>query len=355
MELDLKTKLEQLYNRVESLKEQINTEEATKNAFIMPFLQILGYDIFNPTEVVPEYIADIGTKKGEKVDYVIKKDGEPIVIIECKHWRENADAHNSQLHRYFHVTNARFGVMTNGIIYNFFTDLEKPNIMDDKAFLSIDLSNLKENSVKELSKFAKATFSVDNILESAEALKYIRALRYEFDKEVKEPTDEFVRMLVKRVFDKPLNANRLELFKEYFKKAVSSYMNETINSRLKTALNMNEAKQTEEENKEEIQEEVDENKVVTTVEELEGYQIVKAILREKITSDRIAYRDTQSYFGILLDDNNRKPICRLFLNGGKKYIELFDKGKDSSEKVLIECLDEIYNHKERLLNTIDIY
>ena len=117
--MELKLKLEQLHQRVNGLKDQIQTEEATKTAFVMPFIQILGYDIFNPTEVVPEFIADIGTKKGEKVDFVIKKEDEPILIIECKNWKENADAHNSQLHRYYHVSKARFGVLTNGIIYNF--------------------------------------------------------------------------------------------------------------------------------------------------------------------------------------------------------------------------------------------
>ena len=145
--MELKTKLEQLHQRVDNLKEQIQTEEATKNAFIMPFIQILGYDIFNPIEVIPEFVCDIGTKKGEKVDYMIMKDGEPILVIECKHWKENADAHNSQLHRYYHVSKARFGILTNGIIYNFYTDLEKPNIMDEKPFLTINLDDLKDRSI----------------------------------------------------------------------------------------------------------------------------------------------------------------------------------------------------------------
>ena len=120
IEVELKTKLEQLYSRVESLKDQIKTEEATKNAFIMPFLQILGYDVFNPTEVIPEFVADIGTKKGEKVDYVIKKDDQVILIVECKHWKDNVEAYTSQLHRYYHVTDTRFAIITNGIVYNFF-------------------------------------------------------------------------------------------------------------------------------------------------------------------------------------------------------------------------------------------
>ena len=357
IETELKSKLEQLYNRVESLKDQISTEEATKNAFIMPFLQILGYDVFNPTEVIPEYVADIGTKKGEKVDYVIKKENKVVIIIECKHWKENIDAHNSQLHRYYHVTDARFGVITNGIVYNFFTDLEKPNIMDNNPFLTVNLGNLKDSTIKELVKFTKATFSIDNILESAEVLKYVRAFKNEFEKEIQEPSDDFIKLLARRFFDKQINSGRLEIFREYLKRAMTSYFNDTINNRLKTALDINEGKATqpkEEPTDTELIEE-DENRIITTDEELEGFQIIKAIIREKVPASRIAYRDTISYFGILLDDNNRKPICRLHFNGAKKYIEFFDKGKDSSEKVLIDNLDDIYTHKERLLHTVEIY
>ncbi|HEY8396507.1 MAG TPA: type I restriction endonuclease, partial [Flavihumibacter sp.] len=164
MENDLKLKLEQLHQRVDALKPQINTEEATKNAFVLPFIQILGYDIFNPTEVIPEHICDIGTKKWEKVDYVIKKDDNPIMIIECKHWKESVDAHNSQLHRYYHVSKARFGVLTNGQIYNFYADLERPNIMDEKPFFTLDLSNLKDTSLSILAKFTKTGYNLDSIM-----------------------------------------------------------------------------------------------------------------------------------------------------------------------------------------------
>ena len=354
----LKTKLEQLHQRVDNLKEQIQTEEATKNAFIMPFIQILGYDIFNPIEVIPEFVCDIGTKKGEKVDYMIMKDNEPILVIECKHWKENADAHNSQLHRYYHVSKARFGILTNGIVYNFYTDLEKPNIMDEKPFLTINLDDLKDSSIKVLEKFTKTSYDLESILDSAESLKYIKAIRKEFEAEIDNPSDEFIKLLVNRFFDRPLTANRLSIFREYTKRALTSSINESISSRLKSALSINENIHSEKEKDSEILDSIDENsesKVVTTEDEIEGFQIVKAILREVISADRIAPRDTQSYFGVLLDDNNRKPLCRLHLNGGKKYIELFHNGKDAGEKVLINSLDDIYNYKVELQKTVDNY
>lgn len=356
MENDLKLKLEQLHQRVDVLKDQINTEEATKNAFVMPFIQILGYDIFNPIEVIPEFICDIGTKKGEKVDYVIKRDDEPILIIECKHWKESADAHNSQLHRYYHVSKARFGVLTNGHVYNFYADLEKPNIMDEKPFYTLDLSNLKDSNLKILEKFTKKGYHLEGILDSAEALKYIKAIKKEFEKELANPSDELVKLLVGRFFDKPVTASRLATFKEYTKKALTSSISESINSRLKNALSIGDTiPQSSNTDVDPIDENVDTSKVITTDEETEGSQIVKAILREVIPSERISFRDTQSYFGILLDNNNRKPLCRLHFNSSNKYIELFHKGKDNGERVLLASLDDIYKHKKALLDTVKNY
>ena len=353
--MELKLKLEQLNQRMNGLKDQIMTEEATKNAFVMPFIQILGYDIFNPTEVIPEYVADIGTKKGEKVDYLIKRDDEPILIIECKHWKENADAHNSQLHRYYHVSKARFGVLTNGMVYNFYTDLEKPNIMDDKPFLTINLENLKDNSIKILESFSKTDYNLETILDSAETLKYIKAIRKEFEKEIENPSDEIVRLLVNKFYDRPLTANRMLSFKEYTKRALKSTISDSISSRLKSALEINETIQVDDSKTAAVDDNVESSKVNTTEEELEAFQIVKAILREIIESNRIAYRDTQSYFGILLDDNNRKPICRFHFGATRNLIELFHNGKDAGEKININSLDEIYTHRELLHQTIENY
>ncbi|MDR4955226.1 type I restriction endonuclease [Chryseobacterium sp. ES2] len=355
--MDLKIKLEQLQQKVSGLKDQIATEEATKNAFVMPFIQILGYDIFNPTEVIPEHVCDIGTKKGEKVDYVIKNNDEPIFIIECKHWKESADAHNSQLHRYYHVSKTRFGVLTNGIVYNFYTDLEKPNIMDEKPFFTINIEDIKDSSIKILESFTKRDYNLESILDSAEALKYIKAIRKEFEKEIESPSDEIVKLLVGRFFEKPMTANRMLSFKEYTKKALATSINESISFRLKSALNINEQieKQEDEIKTPQPIDENNDSKIVTTEEELEGFQIVKAIMREKVPAARIAYRDTLSYFGILLDDNNRKPLCRLHFNTANKYIETFHNGKDAGEKVLLNSLDEIYNFREQLHKTLENY
>jgi hypothetical protein len=138
--MELQVQLRQLAEKIQQLKDRIETEESTKPAFVLPFINALGYDTFNPLEVVPEYVADLGIKKGEKVDYAIMQEGEPILIIECKHWKEKLSVHGSQLFRYFHVSKTRFALLTNGIHYQFFTDLDEKNKMDERPFLEFDIN-----------------------------------------------------------------------------------------------------------------------------------------------------------------------------------------------------------------------
>ena len=257
---------------------------------------IFKLHIFNPTEVIPECVCDIGTKKGEKIDYMIKKDGEAIFIIECKHWKQDADAHNSQLHRYYHVSKSRFGILTNGYIYNFYADLERPNIMDEKPFFTLDLSDIKDSSLKILENFTKNGYSLESILDSAEALKYIKAIRSEFEKELQNPSDEIVKLLVGRFFDKPMTAPRMVTFREYTKRAFSNSINESISFRLKNALSINDNIPTKAiETVNPIDDNVETPKFITTQEEIEGSQIVKAILREILPASRIALWNNSIY------------------------------------------------------------
>lgn len=347
--MELLNQLKGLADKIEQLKDKIDTEESTKHAFTLPFINILGYDTFNPTEVVPEFTADIGLKKGEKVDYAIFQNGNPIIIVECKHWKQNLDVHNSQLFRYFHVTKTRFALLTNGIIYRFYTDLEETNKMDQKPFLEFDITKLKENTVKEIEKFHKSKFDISKIVDNASNLKYTREIKSLIDQELAEPSKEFVRLFADKAYNGRLTSKVMDEFTEIVSKAFAQTISEKVNDRLNAALNKEQEKQEEEQIEEEPK-----SKVETTEEELEGYQIVLAILRRKIDKSRIVHRDTQSYFGVLLDDNNRKPICRLHLNGGVKYISLFDQDKNE-RKEKIESIDEIYKFEKELLNTVDYY
>lgn len=354
--MDFKDEIKLFGERVEKLKNQILTEEATKNALIMPFIKALGYDVFNPFEVVPEFIADIGIKKGEKVDYAIVRDGQPCILIECKHWSDKLDPHNSQLFRYFHTTKAKFGLLSNGIVYRFYTDLIEQNKMDEKPFFEFDVTDIKDNQIEELKKFHKSYFDVDNIQNTATELKFMNELKALINTEFQGPSDPFVRHFAKQIHSGILTAKLMEQFTVLTKKSLQQYINDLITERLKSALKKEDENEKDNSKVEKIAEDstFKDSKIETTEEEIEGFMIVKSILRKTIKADRIGHRDAQSYFAILLDDNNRKPICRLYLNGSKKYICTFDENKKET-KSEIQTIDEIFDFAEILEKTIAGY
>lgn len=347
--MDFKDQIKNLGDRIKKLKNQVSTEEATKNAFIMPFLTALGYDVFNPNEITPELVADIGLKKGEKIDYAIMQNGEPIVLIECKWHGEHLNVNNtSQLFRYFHTTNARFSILTNGIEYRFFTDLVKPNKMDEKPFFVFDITDIKDNQIEELKKFHKNYYDFDNIANTASNLKYTNELKALFNSEFSEPSPEFVKHFTKQVYPSIITSKVLSQFTTLTKKSIQQYISELVTERLKVAL----AKEDESNKNEDIIDVLKpENGILTTEEELEAFLIVKTILRQKIKPERIAHRDAKSYFAILLDDNNRKTICRLYL-GNRKCIGLLD-GDKKETKNEISTLDDIFNFSDDLYKTIE--
>ena len=351
--MDFKDSIRQISERIDNLKNNLPTEEATKTALIMPFINALGYDVFNPLEVLPEMCCDIGTKKGEKIDYAIMKDGEPVILIECKHWAQDLNLHDNQLLRYFNVSKAKFGVLTNGITYRFYTDLAEPNKMDEKPFLEVNLLDLKDAQIEELKKFHKSYFDVNEILSSASELKYMGELKTAIGKEFTSPTPDFVKYFSKQVYDGVFTPKVLEQFTGLVKRTISNLINDTISERLKAAIKENEdgasgkkpetiAEQAS------AGQEKDELKIVTTEEELEAFYIIKSILRASIPPERITYRDAQTYFAVFLDDNNRKTVCRLYLNSPtRKRLTFLDENKKEIHNK-IKSIDDIYNFADQL-------
>ena len=357
--MEFTERLNALSNKIKQQLDVINTEEATKTAFVMPFIHnVLGYDVFDPSEVTPEFVCDIGTKKGEKIDYAIMKNNDVQILIECKKIGEPLNInHASQLFRYFHVTNARISILTNGQNYKFFTDLDAPNKMDEKPFLEVDLLDIDENIIPELKKLTKSSFDLESIINAAGELKYVSQIKKILHSQLNNPEDDFVKFFASRVYDGILTQKVRESFLNLTKKAASQYINDQVNERLKSAITgitpaiietPNESSHIEED------EHKDESDVVTTVDELEGYHIVKAITRAVLEAPRITHRDTKSYFGILVDDNNRKPLCRLHFNRTQKYIGLFDIEKNETRHP-ISTVDDIYSFADILKATAALY
>ena len=352
--MDLIDKIKDLASRIPKQLEHINTEEATKNAFVMPFINMLGYDVFNPLEVIPEFTADVGTKKGEKVDYAIKKDGNIIILMECKWAGCNLEQeHASQLYRYFSVTEARFGILTNGIAYKFYSDIVETNKMDAKPFFEFNLLNFEEHQIDEIKKFTKSTFELEKILSSASTLKYTGAIKRIFANEITAPTDEFIKFFASQVYSGKITQSVKEQFSVIVKNALNQFIRERINDRLKSALE-NEGEDETETATGENEVEVSDSGIVTTQEEIEGFNIIKAIVRDIIDASRVVMRDTKSYCGCLLDDNNRKPICRLHFNSQtRKYLGVFSQKKETRH--LIDNVDEIFNYSNEIKATVTEY
>ena len=359
--MDFIDQLRSLATRIANTKDLIQTEEATKNAMVMPFIQALGYNVFDPLEVTPELISDVGTKKGEKVDYAILSGNKPIILFECKKCGASLNInHASQLFRYFHVTEARFGVLTNGLTYHFFTDLEQPNKMDEKPFLEFNILDFKDQDVEELKKFAKSSFDIDKIMTTANDLKYTRVIQNQLAEWMANPSEDFVRLVAAdHLSGKRFTPAVKEQFTTITKRAFQQLIGDRINDRLRVAMTPDQLPEpiaaAPVASQDATAETLDGPATETSPQEIEGFHIVKALLRGVVDTKRIVMRDAQSYCAILLDDNNRKPICRLrFNNTAKLVLGVMDDSKNE-EKVPLADLEELYNYGDQLKATIQSY
>lgn len=357
--MDLIDKLTELSARIQRQKDSVLTEEAAKTAFVLPFLQSLGYDVFNPSEVIPELTADHGVKRGEKVDYAIKLDGRIIILIECKTVGANLEAkHAGQLFRYFSVTESPFGVLTDGIRYLFFSDLEKENKMDDRPFFEFNLLQFTESHVDELKKFTKSAFDLQTIISTASNLKYHKALMEEIQKEFDNPSDELVKFFSSRVYTGRFTQQIKEQFTELTQRAMRDFVRTKINERLKTALETDKHEEqtplnTNIEDSTTQDQSQNDDGIITTEEELEAHRIIRAIGSEYIDPERIAIKDAKSYCAILLDYNNRRPICRLHFGKTRMYITIFTPNNET--KFDIQKVSDIYKYRTEIEATIKQY
>ncbi len=338
--MELEEKLKNFSVRVNNIKGSINTEEATKTSIIMPFFQILGYDVFNPNEFVPEYIADVGIKKGEKVDYAIILNSKISILIEAKSINENLNKHDSQLFRYYGTSPAKFAILTNGINYKFYTDLEKDNVMDINPFLEINLLDLKENDINELRKFEKVNFNMELILTTASDLKFSNQIQNVIKEEFSNPSDNFVKMILSMgIYDGIKTQTVIDKYKPILKKALNTYVNKLINNKIQSAM------KDDEEQDEYVEEQ--ESKIITTTEELESFYVIKSILSECCDSTKINYKDTESYFSVIYDNKVTKWICRVYLKENVRYITILSNDKKEIRYDINE-IGDIYKYKKEI-------
>lgn len=349
----LKSSLNDLSDKIRVLKGAVETEEATKQSMILPFFSILGYDIFNPLEFVPEYVADVGIKKGEKVDYAILENGKPIVIIEAKSCLEKLDKHYSQLFRYFSSTEAKIAILTNGLECMFYGDLEKPNIMDSEPFLVLNMLDLDDNALECLEKLTKDGLDVNSILLSASELKYTNLVTEWFKREFENPSDEFVKFIMSSGIYSGMKTKKVvEDFKPIIKKSLVEYISKTFSDTLSDSIGAIDDSCTK------IKE--DDRGRVTTEEELKGYEIVRSILGKYVDLSRISYKVKKSSSSVLLDGKTTKWVCCFIFNTKTYHVlipedRVIEIGRRTERKYSFKSLDEIKGIEDELVASLRRY
>lgn len=349
--MEFTERLKQLAERIKEIKPNIRTEEATKTSMIMPFFQLLGYDVFNPLEFVPEFTADVGIKKGEKVDYaIVDEKGVPVILIEAKSCTASLDKHGSQLFRYFATTPAKFAILTNGITYRFYTDLGEQNKMDEKPFFVLNMFDIKESIIPELKKFQKSSFDVETIVATASELTYYYKIKQVLSSQLAQPDDEFVSFVLSGIYEGRKTKKTIDAFRDIVKNAFVEFISEKVNERLKTALHTEgqepplvTAADVPTEEKEPRQQ----TEKPLSKEETDAYNLIKSILESELEGHEITCKKTTNYFAINIDGNLLKWICRLYLGGEKRLIlNLPSKDKPFTKRVLSTIHDVVYykNH-----------
>ncbi|WP_295647524.1 type I restriction enzyme HsdR N-terminal domain-containing protein [uncultured Dietzia sp.] len=340
-----------LASRVRELKPIIETEEATKTAFIIPFIEdVLGYDVTDPREVIPEYTADVGVKKGEKVDFAIKSGSDFRFLIEAKKIGEPISLnHANQLVRYFNVTDTEFAILTNGEVYQFYAQLDAANRMDEKPFMTLDLSDIDARIFPHLEMCTRTRFDSETIAASAEQLKYVAELRRALAAELKDPSAEFVKLLASKVTTRRMTSAVLESFTKMVATAASQLLKDEANRRLRSAQDLEEAvvPSVPLDDADSAASDQVVSDIVTTEAELHGWNIIRAISAAEVQFGDVTLRDAKSYCAILYKDNNRKPIARLYFDRQVPRIGIFDDEKNELMHEL-ESVESIYEHAEEI-------
>jgi predicted type IV restriction endonuclease len=353
--VDFAQKINELASRSLHASQHAMTEEATKTAVVLPLLQTLGFDVFNLDEVVPEFVADVGIKKGEKIDFAVKIGGKVTILVEAKPISMSlGSAQYSQLYRYFGVSGVRLAILTNGRDIWFFSDIDDRNKMDKKPFFTFDLQSFDGHQVQQLSKFQKTDFQIDVILEAASALRYVKAAAGYLKEQLADPTDEFMRMIGRRIHEGTLTKTVIEQLRPAIQAALDEVIRDRIQDKLNVAFRADPAA-TESSTKDNAQISADLSDVETTDDERQAFLIVRAIAARLLPIERVTMRDSKSYCAVFIDDNNRKPVCRFYFNNKKnRSLGLLDAAKVET-RVPVEGVGDIYKHAAAIESAVKAY
>ena len=318
--------------KIPEIKRNCSTEEGTKHSIILPFIQLLGYNIFDPKEVVPEVDCDI-RRNGDKVDYVIQHNCEHLMLIECKHWTKDLDYYTSQLRGYFVASKAHFGLLTNGVEYRFFSDLDNANLMDENPFLVVNMEQLTKEGLNGLKLFCKDTFNVHYVMTKGRELKCMKELREAVASELSDPSFEFITHFARRIYGQVPSKAFREQMKPMLIKVIAEYM------------------ETENTEHNELQEANDDEKSVL--------EVVQSILADMVSSDRVQLFTGKTYNSIRLDGIQWWPIVKFkysnntkWLAVGKYMTNFYCHPKD--DKQYIDTTADIYKFSQDIKDVVKV-
>lgn len=308
---DLARHVEQVRARLPHLK----GEEATKQALVIPLLQLLGYDVFDPREVKPEYTADFAVKRAgqlEKIDYAICSEGQPVLFIECKAHDQVLEDHSGQLARYFNATpSVRIALITNGTRLRVFTDLRQPNVMDTTPWLEIDLLSLKPVELDALRRLRKTEYASEAVVALAEEMVYYSSMTAYISQQLRDPSESFVRHVAGEVLPSTrLTKNLVERLAPILKKSVQSAVLENVAKSFAAPPSDPPAPPPVEELRESHERVASADGIETTREELTCFELASDWIRETHPDSGVAYRDSKAYL-TLHQNNIRKWFVRL--------------------------------------------
>lgn len=332
--MDFSQRVGDLANRSKHAASYALTEEATKTSVVLPFIQMLGFDPFNLEEVIPEFTADVGIKKGEKIDFALRIENKLAALIEVKPITMSlGSAQYSQLYRYFGVSEAKLAILTNGREFWFFSDIDEPNKLDKKPFFTFDVQSYDESQVNELARFQKNIFAIESILEAASNLSRVKLAAAYLKNQLASPDDDFVRLIGRQIESRNLTKAVIEELRP----TIQSALDVVIRDRIQEKLGVTFAQEAPSRPSAPVEaaapetadaSETNEAEIETTPEEQMAFMIVRAIGSKAVPVERITIRDAKSYCAVFMDDNNRRPICRFYFNGKSvKTVGVFDATK----------------------------
>lgn len=337
---DTQNELNELQNNIAKLKQKIESvgkrlqgnETGTRTSFINPFLEYLGYDSRNPLEVVPEYTADVGSRRGEKVDYAVMLDDKPIILIEAKPLGANLRTEQaSQLRRYYHVTDAKIGLLTDGRIYHFFLDTTRKNVMDEDPFFTLDVCDTNESEIGVLFGYSKSQISdtLGGIDRQANVLKNKSQIKEILAKEIESPSNDFAEFWLRQISPKArATTNKLNDTKEVVRVAVKEFIDEKVVALFNEATDVARQKNKPEATKKATSSSTGE--YFSTEHEKNAFAVIKGILASAGCDQTQLYsRAMKSVTQCLWDNSIRCKVVTLHLRGagGSGWAEIADVGR----------------------------